>query len=316
MAAMLKAGYCKSPASRLISETLILSVTHQLARKARFGTRQNRLLLLETQLFQETKPSRVGGLYSPQWNGPGTEINNVRFENNRADKGGAIYKYWPKALDVKSSTFVNNSSQFDGDSRKLSVDGAAATAKADGSFVLDGGSQGAIASQPPKASVNNAISPLPKPVAKLSFDQLIANKAADTSTNGMNNVGRLYGKVASTNSKAGKAVSFQGDSVIQLENSKDINLGTHSERTISLWFQVNDAAADRKQVIYEEGGGARGLNIYVEDDLLYFGGWNSAESKWQGSWITTDKVTSGGWHHAALVLDGGQTLKSGPLRPM
>ncbi len=267
--------------------------------------------VIENATFSGNKAKQGGGLYASQWNGPGTKINNARFENNRADEGGAIYKYWPKALDVKNSTFVNNSSHFDGDSRKLSVDGVAATAKADGSFVLGGSSQGAITSQPPKNPVNNAISPLPKPVAKLSFDQLVANQAADSSTNGTDNVGWLYGSVTSTNGKAGKAVSFHGDSVVQLKNSKDINLGIHPERTISLWFQVDDAAADRKQVIYEEGGGARGLNIYLDDDLLYFGGWNSAESKWQGSWITTDKVTSGDWHHAALVLDGGQTLENG-----
>ncbi len=263
--------------------------------------------VIENTTFSGNKAKQGGGLYSSQWNGPGTQINNVRFENNQADEGGAIYKYWPKALDVKSSTFVENSSQFAGDSRKLTVDGVAAKANADGSFVLGGSSQ----DQPAPNPVNNAVSPLPEPIAKLSFDQIVADRAADSSTNGTNNVGWLYGDVTSINGKAGKAVSFHGDSVIQIKNSKDINLGIHPERTISLWFQIDNAVEGSKQVIYEEGGSARGLNIYVKDDLLYFGGWNSPESKWQGSWVSTDKASSKGWHHAALVLNGGRSLQSG-----
>lgn len=266
--------------------------------------------VVENTTFSGNKAKQGGGLYSSQWDGPGTKLTSVQFENNQADKGGAIYKYWPKALDIKSSTFFNNSSQFDGDSRKLTVDGVAVKANADGSFVLGGSSP----IQPTQNPVSNAISPLPEPIAKLNFDQIVANRAADTSTSGLNNVGWLYGSAASTGGKVGNAVAFKGGSdVVKITNSQDINLGIHSKRTISLWFQVDDAAKGSKQVIYEEGGGVRGLNMYVEDNLLYFGGWNSPESKWQGSWISTDKVTSGGWHHAALVLDGGKTLQSGVL---
>lgn len=250
--------------------------------------------VIENTAFSGNEAKQGGGLYASQWNGLGTQIDNVRFENNLAEEGGAIYKYWGKTFDITSSAFVNNSSQFAGNNNKLTVDGVLIKAQPDGSFVLDDRSYEAIADS----------------IAKLSFDQITVNSAADTSESGGNNVGWLYGDITSVNGRIGKAAAFDGSDVVQIKNSKDINLGTHAERTISLWFQVDDASADRKQVLYEEGGGARGLNIYVEDDLLYFGGWNGPESGWKGSWISTDKVTSGKWHHAALVLDGDKTLKS------
>lgn len=80
-----------------------------------------------------------------------------------------------------------------------------------------------------------------------------------------------------------------------------------------MWFKTNNASADKKQVIYEEGGRTSGLNIYVENDKLIFGGW-SGQGKWgDGNWIETSKVQSGEWHHVALVLDGEKALKPNAL---
>ncbi len=151
------------------------------------------------------------------------------------------------------------------------------------------------------------------PVAKLSFDEGTGKLAIDAAL-GVKNNGQLRGDASWRTGKAGKAVAFDGQGdYVSLENSKEINLGTHSQRSVSLWFQLDKAAAGRKQVLYEEGGTARGLNAYVQDDLLYFGGWNTPESKWSGSWLNTGKVSAGKWHHAALVLDGQQTVKAGAL---
>ncbi|MGB7085493.1 MAG: CAP domain-containing protein [Phormidesmis sp.] len=163
-------------------------------------------------------------------------------------------------------------------------------------------------------NASNSSGLIPEPVAELSFEKIINNIAADTSTDGGNNKGRLYGDVSPTNGKVGKAVAFDGSGdVITLQNSQDINLGVHAERTVAMWFTVDEAAADSKQVIYEEGGQSRGLNAYVEDDLLYFGGWNTPESNWSGSWISTDKVEVGKWHHLTLVLDGKETVQNGAI---
>ena len=103
--------------------------------------------------------------------------------------------------------------------------------------------------------------------------------------------------------------------LIRVEDSSDINIGTHAKRTVSVWFKVDDKnlidvedkdPIDRKQVIYEEGGvqgGVAGLNIYVEDGRLYFGGWNQQNGNWSGTYLSTDEIASNTWHHAVLVLD-------------
>ncbi len=125
---------------------------------------------------------------------------------------------------------------------------------------------------------------MPEAIAQLSFEEAIDNIAQDTSTGGTDNFGRLIADAELVEGKVGQAVAFDGvRDMVAIGNSEDINLGIHPERSISLWFQADDTSANSKQVIYEEGGGARGLNLYLADDLLYFGGWNAPESGWEGS---------------------------------
>lgn len=66
-------------------------------------------------------------------------------------------------------------------------------------------------------------------------------------------------------------------------SSKDMNLGKSlDQRTVSMWFKADDVSSEQEQVIFEEGGMNRGLNMYLEDNLLYFGGWSGAENNYQG----------------------------------
>ncbi|MBI3307586.1 MAG: LamG domain-containing protein, partial [Candidatus Omnitrophica bacterium] len=87
------------------------------------------------------------------------------------------------------------------------------------------------------------------------------------------------------------------------------------ERTVAIWFRVEDPSINtRKQVIYEEGGAGRGLNIYVYDGKLYVGGWNAlGGSNWQGTYLST-AIEGGGWHHVALTLKGGETISADALK--
>ena len=146
-----------------------------------------------------------------------------------------------------------------------------------------------------------------QPVVSLSFDEGQGKIAADTSSQGADNSGQLLGEVSWEAHSGGYAVSFDGSDAVNLRNSKDINKGIHGKRTISLQFQVDELATDgKKQVIYEEGGSIRGLNIYIDEDKLFVGGWNmpAKESKWQGTWLSTDSFSTGEWQHVSLVLDG------------
>jgi hypothetical protein len=117
--------------------------------------------------------------------------------------------------------------------------------------------------------------------------------------------------------RVGQALQFDGvDDVLPLPNSQDINLGTHTDATVSAWFRVDDKTiANRKQVIYEQGSSLRGLNLYVWNGALYAGGWNAvaSESNWAGNWISTNTIQSGKWHQATLVLHGASTVSTNAL---
>jgi hypothetical protein len=109
------------------------------------------------------------------------------------------------------------------------------------------------------------------------------------------------------------ALNFDGvDDVVAIPDSNDINLGTYPSRTVSVWFNANDVTiSNTKQIIWEEGGILQGLNIYLYDGALYAGAWADASS-WSGTWLSTTAVSSGQWHHAALVLDSSSTNGSEP----
>lgn len=105
---------------------------------------------------------------------------------------------------------------------------------------------------------------------------------------------------------------FDGDAAVFLANSTDINLGIHSNRTISLTFNADDVTST--QVLYEEGGRSRGLNIYIDNGLLYIGGWNipAGESGWTPTFISTP-IVAGTDYSVTLVLDGDSTVQPGAL---
>ena len=166
---------------------------------------------------------------------------------------------------------------------------------------------------PPKPTNPQPTAPEPTltPVVKLDFNAGEGAIAQDSSKAGRNNPASLRNGASWTAGKSGQAVAFDGQNdLVTMGGSADINWGTHDKYTVSMWFKVDDTAGG-KQVIYEQGGGTRGLNAYVEDDLLYFGGWNRGrgESNWSGSWIKTNKVSSDKWHHIAVVLDGNNAVR-------
>ncbi|MDJ0537080.1 MAG: ASPIC/UnbV domain-containing protein [Xenococcaceae cyanobacterium MO_207.B15] len=151
-------------------------------------------------------------------------------------------------------------------------------------------------------------------VAYLEFNETSGTLATDSSQFGQNNSGSLLNGADFTTAPGNLTgvVNFDGvDDYVELANSRDINTEIHGQRTVSLWFQANEInITSRKQVLYEEGGAERGLNIYLDSGQLYVGGWNIFESGWSGTYLTTNQISSNKWHHVALVLDGGNTLQS------
>ncbi len=152
-------------------------------------------------------------------------------------------------------------------------------------------------------------------VAHWTFDETSGTTASDSSPFGTDHVGTLQGDATWSNQGAiGGALSLDGvNDYVTVADSADINTVAHGQRTISAWFRVtNKAIASRKQVIYEEGGTGRGLNVYIHNGNLYVSIWDtSGTGGWTETFLSTGQIQSGQWHHVALVLDGSQTPQAG-----
>jgi hypothetical protein len=156
-------------------------------------------------------------------------------------------------------------------------------------------------------------------VAHWKLDETSGTVATDSSIVGATHDGNVNGSpvwVPSDGAIDG-ALDFRnaGDE-IDVPNHAELNTGTITDRTVAFWFAVDDATLSTRQCIFEEGGGSRGLNIYVESGSIYVGGWNnvSTESNWAGTWISTTGVSSGTWHHVALTLSGGTTVTTDAIK--
>ena len=148
-------------------------------------------------------------------------------------------------------------------------------------------------------------------VMHLELNEKSKKTAADSSVEGKNNRGKLKKGAKFRDS----IVELDGkNDLIEVKNSTDINTSTHTKRTISVWFKTDDKDIDkpngmaslRQQIIYEEGGVQQdnaGLNIYINNGRLYFGGWDRSGGNWSGTYLSSDDLTSDTWHHAVLVLD-------------
>lgn len=186
-----------------------------------------------------------------------------------------------------------------------------------GSFELKPGSN-SLVKQPLIAGPSFSRSDSKQPIAYLGLNDSKGRLVRDQSTNGQNNSGTLVGDADWTKGKQPNGVTFDGrGDAVRLKNSSDINLGKHGERTVSLQFKANEIhTGQKKQVLYEEGAGVRGLNIYLDKGELYVGGWNTPnkESGWAGTWLSTDEISADEWHQVDLVLEGGSKVSEGAIR--
>lgn len=105
------------------------------------------------------------------------------------------------------------------------------------------------------------------------------------------------------------AAGFDGnDDILIIGNSGDFNTaGPYDNKTIAVVFRTAANVVSR-QVIYEQGGSTRGLNIFIENGLVYFNGWNlanddnGATTPWGPKWVSTG-VSAGTTYVGRLVFD-------------
>lgn len=142
-------------------------------------------------------------------------------------------------------------------------------------------------------------------VANLKFNEGSGSTASDSTGNG--NSGTIVNSTWLDSAIANSGLKFtNNNSYVKIANSDDINLGTHQQRSISVWFKAQNKDLTQKQVIFEEGAQSRGMNIYLDSGQIYFGGWNaiSGESNWTGTWLSSPNIQNNRWHHAVITLNG------------
>ena len=104
------------------------------------------------------------------------------------------------------------------------------------------------------------------------------------------------------------------DDFIELSDSDNINTTTVNNRTIEGYFKVDDATS--RQVVYEEGGGSRGIIMYVESDYIIVGGFNRANAdyspRWEGTFFR-EPISDDTWYHVAIVFDNVSTPVNNPI---
>jgi len=131
--------------------------------------------------------------------------------------------------------------------------------------------------------------------------------AADGTYSGL----MTWGVKGLIDNEADTAVDFQGGHV-RMSNVNGINRrGPFEEKSIELWFRADSLS--RRQVLYEQGGGTRGLAIYLDGGTLYVCGWNRANdggrvaAPWGNSpapLSVSTTIEAGRVYYVALVMDG------------
>jgi hypothetical protein len=137
-------------------------------------------------------------------------------------------------------------------------------------------------------------------VAYYPFDgnaQDASGNGNDGTVNGATLIEDRFGNVES-------AYSFDGNNdYISLDNQTTLANPTFdnavSVRTGTFWYKADNI--EDAQIIYEEGGGTNGLNVYIQNSKIWIGAW-SENNNWNGTWFNVS-TTANQWHHVAYVFD-------------
>ncbi len=104
-------------------------------------------------------------------------------------------------------------------------------------------------------------------------------------------------------------LEFDGnDDFLAMTDQNDLNKAASSERTYTIVFKTSDNISDR-QVLYEEGGTTRGINLYIYNNKLYLGMWNRANDGNDAPWVfkSVDSVISTNTKYIVTLIYDGST---------
>ncbi len=104
------------------------------------------------------------------------------------------------------------------------------------------------------------------------------------------------------------ALSFAGDVRMAINNKNSVNNGgPFSNKYYFIAFRTPNALATNAQVLYEQGGGTRGIGIYIQNGTLYGGVWDNSTNTWFASQTGLTPNTD---YVAVLTYESGQVTLS------
>lgn len=120
------------------------------------------------------------------------------------------------------------------------------------------------------------------------------------------------------------AVAFDGTNErVDIPDDADINTGgPYTTKSFELWFRA-DNVQDR-QVLYEQGGNARGAALYVDSGEVYVGAWNTSNDPGPSApWDSAEAINNGLYvgtgieanqtYHLVMVMDGDASGTTGTI---
>ncbi len=88
-------------------------------------------------------------------------------------------------------------------------------------------------------------------------------------------------------------VDFDGDRSLTIANNTDFNTATsYAKKGINLAFRTNTTNVTDRQVLYEQGGETRGINIYIRSGNLHISSWNRNNDGTGSPWNNSTNVNT------------------------
>ncbi|MBT4760921.1 MAG: hypothetical protein HOO06_04410 [Bdellovibrionaceae bacterium] len=139
----------------------------------------------------------------------------------------------------------------------------------------------------------------------LSFSGTVSTAKDISGSSNIHDSFQLTASSQPTFDTVNKMIQFDGvNDHFDITNHTDLNLSTIHQRTIVVAFKTGTDITS-PQVIYEEGGGTRGMNAYILSGSLYIGFWNDTNDGdgVQAFTSASTVITANTHYYSTLVLD-------------
>jgi hypothetical protein len=114
-----------------------------------------------------------------------------------------------------------------------------------------------------------------------------------------------------------REIIFNGTTdVLEIESNNNINTNTFARKDVTVAFSTG-ANVTSRQIIYEQGGSTRGLNMYIDNGEIHYHVWNNnddngANSAWgagsaTGAFFVTEPIAANTDYVATLSYEVGGT---------